>query len=77
MLEEFFVVHPLLFDDISIDFWKISMCTFIQSTNYYIWNMIENDYAPPFKSINNTKVDTLFSAWMLEDKEFANKMLNI
>ena len=50
-LEGYSITRPPLFDEISFDFWKIRMMTFLQAIDFRIWQLVETGYSPPSQVI--------------------------
>ena len=79
-MEGYSITRPPLFDEISFDFWKIRMKTFIQAIDYRMWLMVESGYNDPTHVVNGITMLKPINQWNPDDREMAQlnaKLLNV
>ncbi|KAI0492032.1 hypothetical protein KFK09_026297 [Dendrobium nobile] len=69
--EGYSITQPPLFDNLPFDFWKTRMSTFLQSTDYRMWMLIQEGYSPPSREINGIKTEVAFTEWTFNERDLA------
>ncbi|KAL0903766.1 hypothetical protein M5K25_028169 [Dendrobium thyrsiflorum] len=59
------ITRPPLFENISFEFWKIRMSTFLQSIDYRLWHVIQTGYYVPSRIIDGVKIEIPFADWSI------------
>ncbi|KAI0502597.1 hypothetical protein KFK09_017551 [Dendrobium nobile] len=69
--EGYSITRPPLFDNLPFEFWKTRMLTFLQSTDYRMWMLIQEGYSPPSHEINGVKTEISFTEWTFDERDLA------
>ena len=69
--EGYSITRPPLFDEISFDFWKTRMMTFLQSIDFRMWIIVEQGYEVPTNLVNGKHVEKLYQDWTQDEREWA------